>query len=665
MLLTDGGLASARFEPMLAAALGNGRGEEGCHVLVQAITRGSTRVDHRDWLFCLARTPGTWMRKRLVDAAGQSADDFIAGIQAGLPPGPAATEAPPLRLTRACATAEVLAMLQRAEALTAQAQRAEVVDAVLSLAWLDSAPARLLELIEAWTSAQDLAAFRRLLEQQVRLGGAAPELFDARGQLQRRLFSASGRRFCDRLVEDAASLGIARIGTRHLLYSLLGDERGLLARTLTAFGVDVAHDLHAALCRELARPGRKRVERFELGRDSLYDAVSGLLAQAQQLAAARGSPGIGEQDLATAFVLKQEAELARLLAGQRGVSLTALREQMQGAEAQDEEEDEGSPLTRVPPKEIEQQINRRILGEGHAVARVMPWIERLRFGIPRDGRPAAVFLFLGPTGTGKTQLAKELARWVFGDEEQLVFLEMGQFKTKESMNMFIGAAPGYVGYGEGKLTNGLRDRPHSVVLFDEIEKADTQVFDALLRFADEGVISDPAGPVRDGRQCIIVMTTNAGQTWLRGHLRERPAALDDPDALAGQLFGAAMDELAERGFRPEFLGRVDERITFLPLTPRACRQIVDQVLERELDKFRRLKEVHIDVHDDARERIARRAHARSLEEGARGVPRAINDEIVGPAIRLLVERHPDAGTVEGARLVATAFGADGVKVELL
>jgi ATP-dependent Clp protease ATP-binding subunit ClpA len=287
----------------------------------------------------------------------------------------------------------------------------------------------------------------------------------------------------------------------------------------------------------------------------------------------------------------------------------------------------------------------------------------LRFGLPRDGRPAAVFLFLGPTGTGKTQLSKELARYVYGNEDMMIFLEMGQFQSKESMNMFIGAPPGYVGYGDGKLTNGLGEKPECVVLFDEIEKAEIQVFDALLRFADEGMISDPAGPIRDGRKCIIVMTTNAGQTWLRGHLQANPNARDDPQGLSEQLFQEAMKEMQAKGFRPEFLGRVDERISFLPFTLKVCRQIVDSVLNKEIEKIRKLKGVVIEVTDDARQFMAGKAFERSLDEGARGAPRAVNEFIVTPVIDILAEELAD-GVEAPSHLVADVEGKNQVLVEV-
>jgi ATP-dependent Clp protease ATP-binding subunit ClpC len=218
---------------------------------------------------------------------------------------------------------------------------------------------------------------------------------------------------------------------------------------------------------------------------------------------------------------------------------------------------------------------------------------------------------------------------------------MGQFKTKESMSGFIGAPPGYVGYGEGKLTNGLRDKPECVVLFDEIEKADVQVFDTLLRFADEGMISDPAGPVRDGRKCVIVMTTNAGQTWLR----ENPEKRDDPN-LPVLLFENALQELVQCGFRPEFLGRIDERIAFLPFTPETCRKIVDGVLGREIEKFKRMKDISIVVADKVLDFLADKAYERANDEGARGAPRAVNEYIVTPMIDFIseLEEERESGT---------------------
>ena len=392
-------------------------------------------------------------------------------------------------------------------------------------------------------------------------------------------------------------------------------------------------------------------------------SVGSVFKEANDLARERGAKGIGEKDIHRAFLAKESRELIRLLPKADAINLATLAEHL--AESQDTEE-ESHPLQRYTLEEMKQQINNTIFGQQMAVNRIAPWISRFRFGLPRGNRPAGVFLFLGPTGAGKTQMGKELARYVYGDEEEMLFLEMGQFKTKESLNMFIGSPPGYVGYGEGKLTNGLRDHPECVVLFDEIEKADVTVFDALLRFADEGKISDPAGPVRDGRKCIIVMTTNAGQEWLRGYVNEHPEARENPESLAEQLYIAATKELAKNGYRPEFLGRIDERITFLPFSKATCRQIVDGILKKELAMIRELKGVEVVVPDDVRGVLAQLTFDKSMDEGARGAPRAINQFIISPVIDLLspyIERGDHLPAALRAVLLGTS-DVDGARIEL-
>jgi ATP-dependent Clp protease ATP-binding subunit ClpC len=236
---------------------------------------------------------------------------------------------------------------------------------------------------------------------------------------------------------------------------------------------------------------------------------------------------------------------------------------------------------------------------------------------------------------------------VYGSEEMLLFLEMGQYQTKESMNNFVGAPAGFVGYGEGKLTNGLRDKPECVVLFDEIEKADVQVFNALLRFADEGRISDPAGPERDGRRCIIVMTTNAGQYWLQEEylgvkeivgseaVTARLSEIRQSTSFCADFMAAARKQLSEKGFQPEFIGRIDELITFLPMDFETCEQILGDVLEREALRLHEAKGIALIAEDQqARKILAKKALERSLREGARAVPRVVNELIVNRVIDL-------------------------------
>ena len=175
------------------------------------------------------------------------------------------------------------------------------------------------------------------------------------------------------------------------------------------------------------------------------------------------------------------------------------------------------------------------------------------------------------------------------------------------------------------------------------------------------MISDPAGPVRDGRHSIIVMTTNAGQQWLWGHMKRNPKARENPAALSAALFDAAMEELRQRNFRPEFLGRVDERICFLPFTLETCRAIVDQVLASELKKFTERKIV-IEV-DESTGRCSPATPSPAVSRRARaGAPRTINELIITPAIDRLAEHELEDGTFGLRRLVATQQGIDGIEL---
>lgn len=663
MLLTDQGLKIHAFNPIVAGILGNVKGEEGSKVLSEAISHGRTKILLRDWVYCLAKATSSNLHKRFILRQGKSIEEFITILEEGLSDDETEFGIPPVRVTSSCVEGPVMKAMDNTENMARKYQMERIDDAVLTISLLKNADDDLKDLLESWIGQDQYKSFLASLNRQV-VRGKVPVLFDDKGRMKAEYFMASGKKSLKRLIEDAASLGVKKISVRHMLYSLLGDEASLLSRTLTNMGVDVKRDLHALLSRELTRPSIKRVELLEPTIENMMDNVIKVFEQAHESAYRREEHGIIEHDISLAFVIKQSREVTRLMAGKKSVDIPNLRTIMDETDPDSEEEDDRR-VKEISAAEIEKQIKDRIKGQDVAVQRVMPWIKRLHFGIPRDGRPAGVFLFLGPTGTGKTQLAKELARYVFGDEDMLIFMEMGQFKTKESMNMFIGAPPGYIGYGDGKLTNGLRDNPESVVLFDEIEKADTQVFDTLLRFADEGFISDPAGPVRDGRKCLIVMTTNAGQTWLRNRIQEDPSILLNTNSLTEDLFKAAMDELSKSGFRPEFLGRLDERITFLPLTEKVCREIVDLVLTKEIAKFRDLKGVEISVDDNARPVLAKFAHKRSMEEGARGAPRAVNDFIVTPVIDILSDMKATGEKLEGKKLNATSQGLDKVVLEVM
>ncbi len=659
MLIDENGLKIDKFEPAIAEVLGSTKGEEGGQILNEAILNRHQVVELRDWLYCLAKASGTMVRRFLIDNKGLMPDRFVRAVENNYDTKARVQGLPPIRVTSGTIAPAVTAMLQNAEAM-AEKNQARISDAILTQAFIETADEDLRDMLVAWASPEGWKLFCARVKE-----AAFPvppgKAFRTDGTLDLKLFASSARKLFNRIREDVQSLGAKKATTRHLLYSLLGNENSLLTLALTNMGIDVKKELHSRLARELAKAGSKRTEEFELRQDTVFDAVRQLIEEAVRQARLGGRSTVTEFDISRVFAVKQGGELARLNSQGKPIEAASVVAYVNAAEFSEEEEEK--PLHRFTVREIQEKINERIRGQEEAVARVIPWIKRLRFGIPRNERPAAVFLFLGPTGCGKTQLAKELARYVFGSDDNMIFLEMGQYKSKESMSMFIGAPPGYVGYGDGKLTNGLRDKPESVVLFDEIEKADTQVFDTLLRFADEGLITDPAGPIRDGRKCIIVMTTNAGQQWLRDELIKNPGLQKDPVQVTKGLFNAAMEELRKRGFRPEFLGRVDERIVFLPFSLETCRRILDQVLDQELEKFRKLKGIEIEVPDEVRKRLTQKVFERTADEGARGAPRTINEEIVSPAIDKISDAEEGGEPLK--KMIASVQGLTGVTLEVV
>lgn len=482
-IITNNGILIRYFDQRVASIIGNIPGNEGVALLSQATSLGRKRIEICDWLFCLAKTPGTEVRKQLIDHNGQRVEDFVKAIHGGLEFVADSTQGRVTKVLASGVSDDVTKMLNLAGSLAAKKTGA-IDELMLTFALLKTADESLRTALELWTGdAEALGVFQRQLE--AKIGGAKViNVFTSDGSLETCYFSANGGRFLQRLAEDAASIRARKITTRHVFYSLLGNESNALTAALNVNGIDVKKDLHCILARELTQPGKKRLPDLRLSKDTVLPSVGQLLDKAQQLALDSGANKVSENHIARSIAELYPEEVTRLLPPSKTLDMSVVRRYI--ADSSVDGEDDEKVITKYSIKDIEQRIKDKIFGQEQAIQRILPYITRLQARWPREGRPAGVFLFMGPTGTGKTQMAKELAKYVFGDEEMLIFLEMGQFQAKESMNSFVGAPPGYVGYGEGLLTNGLRDKSESVVLFDEIEKANTQVFDAILRFADEG-----------------------------------------------------------------------------------------------------------------------------------------------------------------------------------
>lgn len=299
----------------------------------------------------------------------------------------------------------------------------------------------------------------------------------------------------------------------------------------------------------------------------------------------------------------------------------------------------GIPVSRLLEGErekllrLEDDMSQRVIGQGEAVEAVTNAILRARAGLKDVNRPIGSFIFLGPTGVGKTELAKTLARNLFDSEENIIRIDMSEYMEKHAVSRLVGAPPGYVGYDEGgQLTEAVRRNPYSVILFDEIEKAHEDVFNIFLQILDDGRLTDNKGKTVDFKNTIIIMTSNIGSQYLLENNNE--------DAVQSEIKDKVMNELKLR-FKPEFLNRVDDIIMFKPLSESGIKKIIDIFLK---DVSRRLKEknIEIEVTDAAKTIMANEGY--DVVYGARPLKRYIQNTLENRLARMIIRGDLNYGS---------------------
>ena len=292
---------------------------------------------------------------------------------------------------------------------------------------------------------------------------------------------------------------------------------------------------------------------------------------------------------------------------------------------------------------LEEHLHKRVIGQDEAVIAVSDAVIRARSGLKDPNRPIGSFIFLGPTGVGKTELARALAEFLFDSEAAMIRIDMSEYMEKHTVSRLVGAPPGYVGYDEGgQLTEAVRRRPYSVILFDEIEKAHPDVFNVLLQLLDDGRLTDGHGRTVDFRNTVVIMTSNIASQIILGFKGQ------DYEKMKTQAL-----EVLRQNFRPEFLNRVDEIVVFHPLTRDELRQIVDIQLVRLRQRLEERK-IELELTDKARDYLAENGYDPSY--GARPLKRLIQRELETALGRKLL-----SGEIRDNSRVKVDAGARGLE----
>jgi ATP-dependent Clp protease ATP-binding subunit ClpC len=328
----------------------------------------------------------------------------------------------------------------------------------------------------------------------------------------------------------------------------------------------------------------------------------------------------GEMDVLSEV---DEEEIAEVLALWTGIPVYKLTEE------------ETEKLLRM-----EDELHKRIVDQTEAVTAVSKAIRRTRAGLKDPKRPSGSFIFLGPSGVGKTELSKTLAEFLFGDEDALIQIDMSEYMEKHTVSRLIGSPPGYVGYEEGgQLTEAVRRKPFSVVLFDEIEKAHPDVFNTLLQILEDGRLTDAQGHTVDFKNVVIIMTSNLGTRDIQKGPGIGFATAGDDEVTHERMKDRVMDEL-KKSFRPEFLNRIDEVIVFHSLSREDVKSIVDLLMKRVREQLKS-KDVDIELTDQVKELLAEKGYDPSL--GARPLRRTIQRMVEDPLSEKLLWKEFKAG----------------------
>ena len=433
----------------------------------------------------------------------------------------------------------------------------------------------------------------------------------------------------------------------------------------------------AALRKETDDASRQRLERIDAELASLHEDMDGMKAHWQQekeridvirtlkaeIESARTDAERAERD----GDLQRAAELryGRLVELERNLqesnrALDELQLEQRFLKEEVDEEDvaevvgrwTGIPTSRLMEGEIEklvtmeQGLHERVVGQAEAVAAVANAIRRARSGLSDPNRPIGSFIFLGPTGVGKTELARALAEFLFDDERAMVTLDMSEYMEKHTVSRLVGAPPGYIGFEEGgQLTEAVRRRPYSVILLDEIEKAHPDVFNVLLQILDDGRLTDSQGRTVDFKNAVVIMTSNLGSQWILSATESEPQIED-------KVLQTVRDH-----FKPEFLNRVDELIVF----HRLDREHLARIVELQLDIVQErlgVRNIELQITDDARAYLARKGYDPAY--GARPLKRLLQKEVLDPlALKLL------RGELSDEDVVSVTIDGDGLAFRLV